>query len=168
MVFSLSTPWHIHRIDIDCCVSANYSRYVLLIDMCLHVHTLCVQVSDAAKSHTYCQPTLPTQARLEALRSLLTIDEKIAMIAPQPQLGDTCGVHTAGKKSIGLPPYYWYAVRRSSSYRDSTCLSLRMTVYHQSHIAITTTFFFFTLPLVCDPQIHAIYSWTWACMCTAG
>jgi hypothetical protein len=68
---------------------------------------LCEQVSEVAKHQTYCKPFLPTQSRLEALRSLLTIDEKIAMIAPQPQLGDTCGVHTAGKESIGLPPYYW-------------------------------------------------------------
>lgn len=37
----------------------------------------------------------------------LTLDEKIAMISPQPDLGNTCGVHTAGKKSIGLPSYFW-------------------------------------------------------------
>jgi beta-D-xylosidase 4 len=30
------------------------------------------------------------------------------MISPQPSLGsDTCGDHTAGKPSIGLPDYYW-------------------------------------------------------------
>jgi beta-glucosidase-like glycosyl hydrolase len=37
----------------------------------------------------------------------LTLTEKIAMISPQPQLGEICGDHTAGKASIGLPPYFW-------------------------------------------------------------
>jgi hypothetical protein len=29
------------------------------------------------------------------------------MISPQPALGETCGVHTAGKAELDLPSYFW-------------------------------------------------------------
>jgi hypothetical protein len=60
-----------------------------------------------SKGLPYCDTTLSVDERVSWLMHNLTLDEKIAMISPQPALGETCGDHTAGKASIGLPDYFW-------------------------------------------------------------
>ena len=60
-----------------------------------------------SKALPYCDTTLSVDERVAWLMHNFTLDEKIAMISPQPSLGETCGDHTAGKDSIGLPAYFW-------------------------------------------------------------
>merc|ERR1712166_1110046 len=55
----------------------------------------------------YCDPSLSIDQRVDWLVANLTLVEQIAMISPQIELGDGCGVHTRGKPSIGLPNYFW-------------------------------------------------------------
>lgn len=60
-----------------------------------------------AQSLPYCDPSKTVDERLDWLVGNLTLVEKIRAISPQPYLGGTCGVHTCGKPSIGLPNYFW-------------------------------------------------------------
>jgi len=55
----------------------------------------------------YCNTSLSFEARLQDLLGRLSVPQKISMISPQPQLGDTCGVHTNTIPELGLPQYYW-------------------------------------------------------------
>lgn len=64
-------------------------------------------VDAAARALPYCDTSLSFERRALDLRSRLTLDEKVAMISPQPQLGGTCSDHTAGKPEIGLPDWSW-------------------------------------------------------------
>eukprot|EP01126_Amoeba_proteus_P002860 TRINITY_DN10928_c0_g1_i7.p1 TRINITY_DN10928_c0_g1~~TRINITY_DN10928_c0_g1_i7.p1 ORF type:complete len:672 (+),score=96.86 TRINITY_DN10928_c0_g1_i7:1352-3367(+) len=64
-------------------------------------------LNSVAKALPYCDLTLSYEERLKDLMGRLSLDEKIAMISPQPDLGNTCGDHTAGKSEIGLPTYFW-------------------------------------------------------------
>ena len=53
--------------------------------------------TDEARQFPYCNISLPHEDRLSDLLSRLTLEEKIAAISPQPELGGTCNVHSAGK-----------------------------------------------------------------------
>jgi beta-glucosidase-like glycosyl hydrolase len=64
-------------------------------------------VSPVALALPYCDVKLSVDDRVKDLISRLSLDDKIASISPQPKLGETCGVHSAGKASIGLPDYFW-------------------------------------------------------------
>ena len=68
----------------------------------------------------YCDTSLSVDERLSWLLGNLSLAEKIATISPQRALGDTCGTHTAGKASIGLPDYFWLTETNSAVF--STCL----------------------------------------------
>lgn len=63
--------------------------------------------TELAKSMPYCDTKLSVDERVAWLVGNLTLDEKIQMISPQQDLGGTCGTHTRGKASIGLPNYFW-------------------------------------------------------------
>ena len=55
----------------------------------------------------YCDASKSIDERVDWLVDNMTLAEKIRAISPQPALGETCGVHTCGKPSIGLPNYFW-------------------------------------------------------------
>lgn len=89
-----------------------------------HAHSLpsfkgCEEIQ--AKLLPYCNPSLPIEKRVKDLASRLNLTEKIKAISPQESLGDTCGTHTSGKDSIGLPNYYW--LTETNSGVASKCLS---------------------------------------------
>ena len=60
-----------------------------------------------AQSLPYCDTSKTIDDRVDWLVANLTLVEKIRAVSPQPYLGETCGVHTCGKPSIGLPNYFW-------------------------------------------------------------
>ncbi len=60
-----------------------------------------------AQSYPYCNTSLPIDARLDNLLSLLNLTEKVALISAQPSLGNTCRCHTSGISRIGLPEFMW-------------------------------------------------------------
>ena len=60
-----------------------------------------------AKSFQYCNLTLTPSQRADALLALLTLEEKIGLIAPDPSLGSTCFAHIHGIPRVGLPEYGW-------------------------------------------------------------
>jgi len=68
----------------------------------------------------YCDTSLSVDERVSWLMANLSLAEKIATISPQRALGDTCGTHTAGKASVGLPDYFWLTETNSAVF--STCL----------------------------------------------
>jgi beta-glucosidase-like glycosyl hydrolase len=74
-----------------------------------------------ATSLPYCNTQLSYEARVADLISRLTLAQKIAIIAPQPELGNTCEVHAAGVPEIGLPPYS-YLVETNTGVA-SACIS---------------------------------------------
>ena len=45
--------------------------------------------------------------RADSLMSLLTLEEKIGLIAPDPSLGSTCFAHIHAIPRVGLPEYGW-------------------------------------------------------------
>lgn len=57
----------------------------------------------SATALPYCDEKLSLEARSKDLLGRLSLEEKVAMITPQPKLGGTCATHTAGKAEIGLP-----------------------------------------------------------------
>ena len=63
--------------------------------------------TELAKSMPYCDASKSIDERVDWLVDNMTLAEKIRAISPQPALGETCGVHTCGKPSIGLPNYFW-------------------------------------------------------------
>ena len=63
--------------------------------------------TDRARSFPYCDARLSIDDRVADLIARLSLAEKIAMISPQPELGDLCVAHTAGKAELDLPPYAW-------------------------------------------------------------
>lgn len=63
--------------------------------------------NDIARSFPYCDATLSIDDRLEDLISRLTLEEKVSLISPQPELGSTCATHTASVPRLGLPSYMW-------------------------------------------------------------
>ena len=74
----------------------------------------------AARALPYCNVSLSFEARVQDLRRRLTLVEKIAMIAPQPQLGDPCGDLTAGAPALGLPGWSWLVETNSAV--NAACL----------------------------------------------
>eukprot|EP01062_Namystynia_karyoxenos_P013270 TRINITY_DN1478_c0_g1_i1.p1 TRINITY_DN1478_c0_g1~~TRINITY_DN1478_c0_g1_i1.p1 ORF type:complete len:869 (+),score=260.55 TRINITY_DN1478_c0_g1_i1:64-2607(+) len=78
-----------------------------------------------AKALPYCDTSLPIEARVDDLVSRLSLSERVAAISPQPKLGETCGVHTAGKADIGLPDYFWLVETNTAvaaaCYRPEKC-----------------------------------------------
>ena len=89
---------------------SNFMRYGLVIASLMGVAAVpnwqgCT--NSLSQALPYCDTTLSIDQRLDWLVNNLTLEEKIAMISPQPDLGDACGVHTRGKASIGLPNYFW-------------------------------------------------------------
>ena len=44
---------------------------------------------------------------MDSLLALLTLEEKIGLIAPDPSLGSTCFAHIHGIPRVGLPEYGW-------------------------------------------------------------
>ena len=61
----------------------------------------------ASKALPYCDETKSIDDRVNWLVGQMSLEEKISAISPQPNLGDTCGVYTCGKASVGLPNYFW-------------------------------------------------------------
>lgn len=55
----------------------------------------------------YCNSTLSHEERLADLQNRMSLEEKIAAISPQPELGGTCNVHSGGVNRLGLPSYMW-------------------------------------------------------------
>lgn len=45
--------------------------------------------------------------RVDSLLSLLTLEEQIGLIAPDPSLGSTCFAHIHGIPRVDLPEYGW-------------------------------------------------------------
>ena len=60
-----------------------------------------------SKALPYCDATKSIDERVDWLVDQMSLQEKISAISPQPNLGDTCGVYTCGKASVGLPNYFW-------------------------------------------------------------
>ena len=71
-------------------------------------------LNETARKLPYCDESKTIDERVDDLISRLTLEEKINTISPQPSLGDTCGDHTAGKASIGLPDYFWLTETNSN------------------------------------------------------
>jgi hypothetical protein len=49
--------------------------------------------------------TLSHAERVDSLLALLSLDEKIGLIAPDPSLGSTCFAHIHAIPRVGLPEY---------------------------------------------------------------
>jgi hypothetical protein len=61
--------------------------------------------SALAQSFQYCNMTLSHSERVDSLLGLLSLDEKIGLIAPDPSLGSTCFAHIHAIPRVGLPEY---------------------------------------------------------------
>ena len=77
--------------------------------------------NEQSKSYPYCDTKLSISDRVSDLLSHFNLTEKIQAISPQEALGNTCGTHTYGKESIGLPNYFW--LTETNSGVASKCLS---------------------------------------------
>ena len=87
-----------------------------------------------AKALPYCDTAKTIDERVDWLVDNLTLVEKVRAISPQPYLGETCGVHTCGKPSIGLPNYFWLT---------ETNTAVAATCYHGDPVKLyhcSTTF----------------------------
>jgi hypothetical protein len=62
-------------------------------------------VSELAKTFAYCNVSLGYPERVDSLLSLLSLEEKVGLIAPDPSLGSTCFAHIHGIPRVGLPEY---------------------------------------------------------------
>jgi beta-glucosidase-like glycosyl hydrolase len=60
-----------------------------------------------ALSHSYCNLSLSHLQRVDSLLALLTLEEKVGLIAPDPSMGDTCFAHIHAIPRVGLPEYGW-------------------------------------------------------------
>ena len=60
-----------------------------------------------AQSFKYCDASLSHAERVEALLGVLTLEEKIGLIAPDPGLGSTCFAHSHAIPRLDLPEYGW-------------------------------------------------------------
>jgi hypothetical protein len=103
-----------------------------------------------AKALPYCDETKSIDDRVNWLVGQMSLEEKISAISPQPNLGDTCGVYTCGKASVGLPNYFWltetntavaaacYTADPSEQYRCATTFVGAPSVYY-SYAAFQTS-----------------------------
>eukprot|EP01051_Picozoa_sp_SAG22_P023802 SAG22_NODE_6301_length_873_cov_0.935401_2_plen_245_part_00 len=55
----------------------------------------------------YCNISLSSEERARSLLKLLTLEEKVGLIAPDPGIGDTCFANIRGIPRFELPPYGW-------------------------------------------------------------
>lgn len=76
--------------------------------------------SALAKKFPYCNQSLPIEERVQNLISLLTLEEKIAAIAPDLDF-DTCTTHVKGAAHVGFPPYMWLVETNTAV--ASACIS---------------------------------------------
>ena len=83
--------------------------WTLFIIPCSAMHPPNYQgcIDAKAKALPYCDTTKSHEDRANDLLSRLTLEEKIAMISPQPRLGNLCATHTAGCARLGLPDWMW-------------------------------------------------------------
>ena len=99
-----------------CCYAGNSSQSCGAADRMLVYHSKCTGTpvpnghgctTPASQKMPYCNPETGIEERINDLVSRLTLEEKIAMISPQPALGGTCACHTAGVARLGVPNYMW-------------------------------------------------------------
>ena len=85
--------------------------------MLVHAYTCTGNVSRTPRFHgcltprsaafPYCDINLTYAQRIAWLIGNLTIDEKIAILAPNPALGDACAGHNAGVPRLDIPDWSW-------------------------------------------------------------
>eukprot|EP00443_Scrippsiella_acuminata_P015208 CAMPEP_0115234328 /NCGR_PEP_ID=MMETSP0270-20121206/34737_1 /TAXON_ID=71861 /ORGANISM="Scrippsiella trochoidea, Strain CCMP3099" /LENGTH=774 /DNA_ID=CAMNT_0002649073 /DNA_START=30 /DNA_END=2354 /DNA_ORIENTATION=+ len=82
-------------------------------------------VDPVARALPYCNTSLPLESRLDDLLSHMSLEEKVAQITPQQDLGDKCTTFTKGKKDIGLPEWVWLVETNtniaSACLREGSC-----------------------------------------------
>jgi len=74
-----------------------------------------------SKTFPYCDSSLTTDERIQNLISILTLEEKIAAISPNPDY-DTCMTHTSGVPRVGFFPDFMWLVETNTAVA-SACIT---------------------------------------------
>ncbi len=64
-------------------------------------------ITNTSRRFAYCNHSLSDEERAHSLIQMLTLEEKVGLISPDPGLGGTCFAHIHGIPRIELPPYGW-------------------------------------------------------------
>jgi len=82
-------------------------------------------VSDVAKTFKYCDTTLSIDDRVASFISVLNLTEKLTLLSPDGDLGNTCEDHTAGLERLGLPQWDWLmetnTAVNAACYKEGKC-----------------------------------------------
>jgi beta-glucosidase-like glycosyl hydrolase len=64
-------------------------------------------LTNTSRRFAYCNFTLTDEERARSLIQMLTLEEKVGLISPDPGMGDTCFANIHGIPRVELPPYGW-------------------------------------------------------------
>lgn len=98
----------------------------------------CTSHNQSLRELPFCNASLSIEERLNDLMNRLTLKEKIAMLSPQSNLGDTCATHTASVSRIGLPQYMWLVETNTAV--ASHCLSHKCATEFSGPLSIAASF----------------------------
>ena len=74
-----------------------------------------------------CNTSLSIDERVDDFIGRLSLEEKVALIGPDPSLGSTCNDHTAGVARLGVPQWMWLVETNtgdnSACYAQDRCAS---------------------------------------------
>ena len=96
----------------------NHYRLTMYISALAVLLALTVSTSNAlpnyhgcasalAKTFQYCDLTLTNEERVASLLNVLTLEEKVGLISPDPSMGNPCFAHIHAIPRVGLPEYGW-------------------------------------------------------------
>ena len=81
----------------------------------------------AGASLPFCNTSLSIDERVDDFIGRLSLEEKVALIGPDPSLGSTCNDHTAGVARLGVPQWMWLVETNtgdnSACYAQDRCAS---------------------------------------------
>ena len=93
---------------------------------------------DVAKNLPYCDVSLSVEDRVVDLVGRLTLEEKVAAISPQDDLGNQCITHTRNVSRIGFPPYSWLV--ETNTMVASACLKTKCATQFAGPLSMAASF----------------------------
>lgn len=94
--------------------------------------------ADVAKDLPYCDVSLSVEDRVADLVGRLTLEEKVAAISPQDDLGNKCMTHTRNVSRIGFPAYAWLV--ETNTMVASACLKTKCATQFAGPLSMAASF----------------------------
>ena len=117
-------------------------------------------VSPIARNYQHCNTSLSHAERVEALISVMSMEEKVLSLAPDPAVGHDCNVVTKPIPRLGLGRFMW--LTETNSQANSVCLNgTRCATAFPGQLGLASSFnrtVWFSKGDVISTELRALYN----------